>query len=90
MLRFNSPLQTDALSAYSCANTGVVSLGASQTTGTYLLPRLIAVFRQRNPQVVVKLQVHDIIKSSWCWAAVWADRSEMPHDMRHASKVPPA
>ena len=42
--------------ARSCANTGVVSLGASQTTGTYLLPRLIAIFRQRNPQVVVQLQ----------------------------------
>ncbi len=48
----------------SCANTGVVTLGASPTTGTYLLPRLIAVFRQRNPQVVVQLRVSASLCSS--------------------------
>jgi DNA-binding transcriptional LysR family regulator len=50
-------LTATASASRSRANTGVVSLGASQTTGTYLLPRLIAVFRQRNPQVVIRLRV---------------------------------
>ena len=59
--------QAQAMSSVlrSCANTGVVTLGASQTTGTYLLPRLIAVFRQRNPQVVVQLRV----SASQCFSA---------------------
>lgn len=41
----------------SCANTGVVCLGASQTTGTYLMPRLISVYRQSNQEVALQLQV---------------------------------
>lgn len=46
-----------ALQDYSCANTGVVCLGACQTTGTYLMPRLISVYRQRNQNVALQLQV---------------------------------
>ncbi|KAK9823685.1 hypothetical protein WJX72_004627 [[Myrmecia] bisecta] len=46
-----------ALVDFQTANTGVVTLGASQTVGTYIMPRLIAAFRQRNPQVTVQLQV---------------------------------
>ena len=38
-------------------NEGTLVLGASQTTGTYLMPRLIGLFRQRYPQVKVQLQV---------------------------------
>lgn len=37
---------------------GTLIIGASQTTGTYLMPRLIGLFHQRYPQVAVKLQVH--------------------------------
>jgi DNA-binding transcriptional LysR family regulator len=36
---------------------GVLTLGASQTTGTYLMPQLIGIFRQRYPDVSVQLQV---------------------------------
>jgi DNA-binding transcriptional LysR family regulator len=36
---------------------GVLTLGASQTTGTYLMPQLIGMFRQRYPEVSVQLQV---------------------------------
>lgn len=39
------------------ANTGVVSLGASQSVGTYLMPRLIAGFRRAHPSLNVQLQV---------------------------------
>ena len=37
---------------------GTLIVGASQTTGTYLLPRMIGLFRQHYPDVTVQLQVH--------------------------------
>ncbi|WP_218081485.1 LysR substrate-binding domain-containing protein [Anthocerotibacter panamensis] len=36
---------------------GSLTIGASQTTGTYLLPRLIGLFRQQYPDVAVQLHV---------------------------------
>ena len=40
-----------AMQDFRVASTGVVSLGASQTVGTYLMPRLIAAFKKNNPEV---------------------------------------
>ncbi len=37
---------------------GTLVIGASQTTGTYLMPRMIGLFRQKYPDVSVQLQVH--------------------------------
>ena len=37
---------------------GTLIVGASQTTGTYLLPRTIGLFRQYYPDVAVQLHVH--------------------------------
>lgn len=42
-----------AMQDFRVASTGVVSLGASQTVGTYLMPRLIAAFKKNNPEVCV-------------------------------------
>ena len=42
-----------ALATQAAGQTGVITLGASQTIGTYVLPRLIAAFRHRHPQVTV-------------------------------------
>lgn len=42
---------TKAMQDFRAASTGVVSLGASQTVGTYVMPRLIAAFKKSNPQV---------------------------------------
>ena len=39
------------LADFRSAHQGVVSLGASQTVATYVLPQLIAGFRRHNPQV---------------------------------------
>jgi DNA-binding transcriptional LysR family regulator len=44
---------------------GTLIVGASQTTGTYLLPRMIGRFRQRYPDVSVQLQVHSTRRTSW-------------------------
>jgi len=44
---------------------GTLIVGASQTTGTYLLPRMIGLFRQQYPDVSVQLQVHSTRRTSW-------------------------
>ncbi|WP_204102891.1 MULTISPECIES: LysR family transcriptional regulator [Spirulina sp. CCY15215] len=44
---------------------GTLIVGASQTTGTYLLPRMIGLFRQHYPDVSVQLQVHSTRRTSW-------------------------
>ncbi|WP_346290231.1 LysR family transcriptional regulator [Sphaerothrix gracilis] len=44
---------------------GTLIVGASQTTGTYLLPRMIGLFRQRYPDVAVQLHVHSTRRTSW-------------------------
>lgn len=44
---------------------GSLIIGASQTTGTYLLPRMIGAFRQKYPDVAVQLHVHSTRRTSW-------------------------
>jgi DNA-binding transcriptional LysR family regulator len=45
--------------------SGALIIGGSQTTGTYLMPRLIGLFRHRYPQINIELQVHSTRKISW-------------------------
>ena len=40
-----------AMQEYQAASVSVVSLGASQTVGTYVMPRLVAAFKRNNSQV---------------------------------------
>ena len=47
---------------------GTLIVGASQTTGTYLLPRMIGLFHQKYPYVSVQLQVHSTRRTSWAVA----------------------
>ena len=44
---------------------GTLIIGASQTTGTYLMPRMIGLFRQKYPDVSVQLQVHSTRRTGW-------------------------
>ena len=44
---------------------GSLIIGASQTTGTYLMPRMIGLFRQKFPDVSVQLQVHSTRRTGW-------------------------
>lgn len=44
---------------------GTLIVGASQTTGTYLMPRLIGLFCQKYPRVAVQLHVHSTRQTCW-------------------------
>ena len=46
-------------------NSGTLIIGASQTTGTYLLPRIVGLFRQHYPHIKVQLQVHSTRRIAW-------------------------
>ena len=54
-----------ALDELQSIETGKLIIGASQTTGTYLMPKLIGLFRHNYPQVAVELQIHSTRKVSW-------------------------
>ena len=44
---------------------GSLIVGASQTTGTYLMPKMIGLFRQKYPLVAVQLQIHSTRRTGW-------------------------
>nr|AIA61111.1 LysR transcriptional regulator [Cyanidiaceae sp. MX-AZ01] len=44
---------------------GHLIIGASQTIGTYLMPGLIGLFRQKYPHICVQLQVHSTRRIAW-------------------------
>ena len=54
-----------ALDELHTLQSGVLIIGASQTTGTYLMPRLIGIFRHKYPQIAIELHVHSTRKISW-------------------------
>lgn len=70
---------------------GTLIVGASQTTGTYLMPRLIGLFRQRYPQVTVQLQVHSTRLISWSVANGQVDVAviggEIPLELKDVLQV---
>lgn len=55
-----------ALDELNTFQSGALVIGASQTTGTYLMPRLIGIFRHKYPHISVELQVHSTRRI--CWA----------------------
>lgn len=72
---------------------GTLIVGASQTTGTYLLPRMIGMFRQKYPEVSVQLQVHSTRRTSWSIANGQVDLAiiggEVPPELQEILKVLP-
>jgi len=54
-----------AIDELQTLESGTLVIGASQTTGTYLMPRLIGIFRHKYPQISVELQIHSTRKISW-------------------------
>ncbi|MEM8781134.1 MAG: LysR family transcriptional regulator, partial [Cyanobacteria bacterium P01_G01_bin.49] len=72
---------------------GTLIVGASQTTGTYLLPRMIGLFRQKYPDVAVQLQVHSTRRTSWGVANGQVDLAiiggEVPAELQEVLKIIP-
>ncbi len=68
-------------------------VGASQTTGTYLLPRMIGMFRQRYPDVAVQLHVHSTRRTAWSVANGQVDLAiiggEIPGELTESLEILP-
>ena len=80
-----------ALDELRTLQSGGLIIGASQTTGTYLMPRLIGIFRHKYPQIAVELQVHSTRKISWGIANGNIDLAvvggEVPKELQHTLEV---
>lgn len=72
---------------------GTLIVGASQTTGTYLLPRMIGMFRQNYPDVAVQLHVHSTRRTSWSVANGQVDLAivggEVPGELQDSLRILP-
>ncbi len=72
---------------------GTLIVGASQTTGTYLLPRMIGLFRQKYPDVTVQLHVHSTRRTAWSVANGQIDLAiiggEIPPELQESLTVRP-
>lgn len=75
-----------ALDELHTLQSGGLTIGASQTTGTYLMPRLIGIFRRKYPQIAIELQVDSTRKISWGVANGSIDLAlvggEIPHELQ--------
>jgi len=72
---------------------GTLIVGASQTTGTYLLPRMIGMFRQKYPDVAVQLHVHSTRRTAWSVANGQVDLAiiggEIPGELAESLEIIP-
>jgi DNA-binding transcriptional LysR family regulator len=72
---------------------GTLIVGASQTTGTYLLPRMMGMFRQRYPDVSVQLHIHSTRRTAWSVANGQVDLAiiggEVPAELHEALEIIP-
>lgn len=72
---------------------GTLIVGASQTTGTYLLPRMIGMFRQSYPDVAVQLHVHSTRRTAWSVANGQVDLAiiggEVPSELQESLEIVP-
>ncbi len=70
---------------------GTLIVGASQTTGTYLMPRMIGLFRQKYPDVAVQLHVHSTRRTAWSVANGQLDLAivggEIPAELQDSLEV---
>ena len=80
-----------ALDELHTLQSGTLIIGASQTTGTYLMPRLIGLFRHKYPQITVELQVHSTRKVAWGIANGRIDLAvvggEVPQELKEVIEI---
>jgi DNA-binding transcriptional LysR family regulator len=74
-------------------NGGTLIIGASQTTGTYLMPRMIGLFRKKYPDVAVQLHVHSTRRTAWSVANGQIDLAiiggEVPTELKEDLEIVP-
>ncbi|MDY7021240.1 MAG: LysR family transcriptional regulator [Cyanobacteriota bacterium] len=72
---------------------GTLIVGASQTTGTYLLPHMIGLFRKQYPDVAVQLHVHSTRRTAWSVANGQIDLAiiggEVPPELHESITIQP-
>ena len=72
---------------------GSLVVGASQTTGTYLMPRMIGLFRDKYPDVSVQLEIHSTRRTGWSVANGQIDLGiiggELPAELNDLLEVVP-
>ena len=72
---------------------GSLVVGASQTTGTYLMPRMIGLFRDKYPEVSVQLEIHSTRRTGWSVANGQIDLAiiggELPSELNELLEVIP-
>ena len=72
---------------------GTLVIGASQTTGTYLMPRMIGLFRQKYPDVSVQLQIHSTRRTGWSVANGQIDLGiiggQLPTELENLLQITP-
>jgi len=82
-----------ALDELNTLQSGALIIGASQTTGTYLMPRLIGLFRHKYPQIEIELQVHSTRKIAWGIATGRIDLAvvggEVPRELKSNLELTP-
>jgi len=80
-----------ALDELHTLQSGGLIIGASQTTGTYLMPRLIGIFRHKYPQINMELQVHSTRRISWGVANGHIDLAvvggEVPEELKNVLEI---
>ena len=74
-------------------NGGTLIIGASQTTGTYLMPRMLGFFRNKYPDVAVQLHVHSTRRTAWSVANGQVDLAiiggEIPIELQDTLEITP-
>ncbi len=72
---------------------GSLVIGASQTTGTYLMPRMIGLFREKYPDVTVQLEIHSTRRTGWSVANGQIDLGiiggELPTELNELLEIVP-
>lgn len=82
-----------ALDELNTLQSGGLIIGASQTTGTYLMPRLLGIFRHKYPKISVELQIYSTRKIAWGVANGRIDLAivggEVPYELKQSLKTIP-
>ena len=82
-----------ALDALQSVQSKTLIIGASQTTGTYLMPKLIGLFRHKYPDILLELKIHSTRRIAWAVAKEQIDLAivggEIPNELNELLTVTP-